>query len=245
MMLSPFSHGQTYVAPATVLPCDLRMQASAANMCFFQVGEYATNAKLLFVRVSALPHRLDETDSPRVFTTCLSAEQLAQALPYDRAMQARATHDVRELVELHARQMCGSVSVVAPAAAPAPSALAEDIMLVALPEVFVSCQTVQEAVADGQAPGEQAPQQKQRAWTRVMWLRAAIAMMRRQLAHVRGVPSLLSAFLIRLDHAMRSSFVAQHRLRQPLVCASPVFLEGRQVGWHLRIGIPVSTALAA
>ena len=118
-------------------------------------------------------------------------------------------------------------------------------MLVTLPEVFVSCQTVQKVVADGQAPGEQASQQKQRAWTRVMWLRAAIAMMRHQLAHVSHVHSGLSAFLIRLDHAMRSSFVAQHRLHQPLVCASPVFIEGRQVGWHLRIGIPVSTALAA
>src|SRR5579859_1921805 len=101
MTLPIISPDQTYVAPATLLPYDLRLHASAANLCYFQVVDHAIDAERLFVRMTALPHRLDETDSPRVFTVCLSREQLAQALPWDRAMQARPTSDVRELVELH------------------------------------------------------------------------------------------------------------------------------------------------
>lgn len=249
MILSSISPEHTYVALATLLPQQLRARASVANLCFFQVVDHAINAERLFVRVASLPHRLDDLGSPRVFTICLTAEQLTQALPWDRAMQTRATCDVRELVELHARQVCGGTvpsQPVAPIAAPASPRQQEDVELIALPEVFVSCETVQEVVVAMQPPPGNTPRQKQRKWARLTWLRAALAMVRRQLSHVIHLQSTFHASLARLDHTMRCVFVAQHRLRQPLVNASPVFIEGRQVGWHLRIGVPVSTpALAA
>ena len=247
MTLPTISREHTYVALATLLPRSLRPRASSANLCFFQVVDHTTDAERMFVRVAALPHRLDDLDTPRVFTICLSDEQLAQALPWDRAMQARATCDVRELVELHAKQRGGRVPVpsVAQMRAPDPTHQQENVELVALPEVFVSCETVQEAVVEMQPPPVNVPQQKQRRWVRLTWLHAAIAMLRRQCLHVAQLQGILYAYLAALDRAIRCAFVAQHRLHQPLVCATPVFIEGRQVGWRLRVGVPASTALAA
>jgi hypothetical protein len=231
--VSSYEDEHTYVALATLLPSDLRAQASAANLCFFQVVDHAAHAERLFVRATALPHRLNDLDAPRVFTVCLTTEQLAQALPWDRTMQARPTCDVRELVELHTKQVCAGTfpsQPVAPIAAPASPQQQENIELVTLPEVFVSCETVQEVIVEMQPPQRNAPQQKQQRWVRLTWLHAAIAMLRRQCSHVVQLQGILHAYLAALDHAIRCAFVVQHRLHQPLVCASPVFIEGRQVG---------------
>jgi hypothetical protein len=251
MNLPTISREHTYVALATLLPRSLRVQASIANLCFFQVVDHATDAEQLFVRVAALPHRLDDLDSPRVYTVCLSTEQLAQALLWDRTLQVRPTCDVRELVELHVKQAGDGILPVpdaAPAvAAPTPARPQEekDIELVAVQEVFVSCETVQKVAAGMQAPQGNTPRQKQRKWVRLTWLHAAIAMLRRLRSHVAQLQGILHAYLTALDHNIRCAYVAQHRLHQPLVCASPVFIEGQQVGWRLIVGVPVSTALAA
>jgi hypothetical protein len=248
MILPTISHEHTYVALAMLLPCGLRAHASTADLCFFQVVDHATDAERLFVRVAALPHRLDDLNSSRVFTLCLTTEQIVQALPWDRAMQARATCDMRELVELHAKQVGGATfpsKRVVPVASPAPAQQQEDVELFALPEVFVSCESVQEAAAEVQAPKRGVPWQKRRRWARLTWLRTAIAMLGRQLSHITQLQSALHAYLASLEHAMRTAFVAQKGSRQPLVCVSPVFIEGRQVGWHLRVGVPLPAALAA
>src|SRR6266566_10085373 len=156
MTLPTISRGHTYVALATLLPRSLRPQASSAHLCFFQVVDHTTDAERMFVRVAALPHRLDDLDAPRVFTICLSDEQLAQALPWDRAMQARPTCDVRELVELHVKHAGDGIAPVSHAApsvaAPVRSQEKKDIELVAVQEVFVSCETVQEVAVERQAP---------------------------------------------------------------------------------------------
>jgi hypothetical protein len=247
MILPTISYEHTYVALATMLPSRLRAQASSANLCFFQVVDHASDAERLFVRVAALPHRLDDLDAPRVFTLCLATEQLAQALLWDRAMQSRATCDVRELVELHTRQVGSKehISSIATVATPVLAQQQEDVDIVALPEVFVSCETVQEAAGEVQASHRNALHQKQQRWVHVTWLQAAIVMLRRQRMHVTQIQCVLHASLVALDRAIRCAFVAQHRWRQSLVAASPVFIEGRLVGWHLRIGIPVFIALAA
>jgi hypothetical protein len=248
LSFSSYEDEHTYVALATLLPSDLRAQASVANLCFFQIVDHATDAERLFVRAAALPHRLNDLDAPRVFTVCLTTGQLAQALLWDRAMQARPTCDVRELVELHTRQVCAGTfpsQPVSPIVAPASPQQQEDVELVALPEVFVSCETMQEVIVEVQAPQGNTPRQKQRKWVQLTWLHAAIAMLRRQCSHAAQLQGILHAYLAALDHAIRCAYVAQHRMHQPLVCAIPVFIEGRQVGWRLRIGVPASTALAA
>src|SRR5262249_44444914 len=148
----------------TLLPPALRHHASAAQLCYFRLAECAPQADRLFVRVSALPHRLDETNGPRVFTVCLTTEQIAQALLWDRTLQGLPTCEVRELVALHAQQVVGTSlalasplarAVTAPSAPVAaeteedlpPAGTQEGLSLVPLPEVFVSCETVQRVVA--------------------------------------------------------------------------------------------------
>lgn len=250
IVLPTHSRECTYVALATLLPCHLRLHASTAHLCYFQIVDHAPDAEQLFVRVAALPHRLNDLHSTRVFTLCLCRDQLAQALPWDRAMQARPTGDVRELVALHAQQLGGDTRSIPPvrtAAAPAPASDQHEEVKhthVALPEVFVSCETVQEVVAHGQVPDESASLHKQGRWVTCVWLQAAIAMLRRQRSHLAQATGKLHTFLASLDQAMRCAFVAQHRSRHSLVCANPVFLEGRHVGWHLLVNLPVTPTLA-
>jgi hypothetical protein len=247
MTILTISPEHTYVALATLLPCDLRAYASTAHLCYFQVVDHAPDAERLFVRATALPHRLDETDSPRVFTLCLSTEQLAQALPWDRAMQARPTCDVRDLVALHVQQMGGSLPDTAPVAAPAPaSQVEEDMMLAPLPEVFVSCETIAHVVEDERVLSSVMPKRRMVSWMRRTWLRAALAVVVRQLSHVNWrLQGQLHAFLASLERVLRGVFVAQHRTRQLLVCVSPVFIENRHIGWRVQVGVPVSVARAA
>ena len=247
MTLPTILRGHTYVALATLLPCDLRAYASSAHLCYFQVVDHAPDAERLFVRATALPHRLDETDSPRVFTLCLNTEQLAQALPWDRAMQARPTCDVRDLVVLHVQQMGGSLPAAAPVAAPTPASQAEeDMTLAPLPEVFVSCETVAQVAEDERILSSAMPKRRIVSWMRRTWLRAALAVVVRQLSHVNWrLQGQLHAFLASLERMLRCVFVAQHRTHQLLVCVSPVFIENRHVGWRVQVGVPVSAARAA
>ena len=245
MTLPTISPGHTYVALATLLPCDLRAYASTAHLCYFQVVDHAPDARRLFIRATALPHRLDEPDSPRVFTLCLSTDQLAQALPWDRAMQARPTCDVRDLVELHVQQMGGSLPTTAPVAAPVSQA-EEDVTLAPLPEVFVSYETVAQVAEDERVLSSVMPKRRIVSWMRRTWLRAALAVVKRQLSHVNWrLQGQLHAFLASLERVLRGVFVAQHRTRQLLVCVSPVFIENRHVGWRVQFGVPVSAARAA
>ncbi|MFL5657359.1 MAG: hypothetical protein ACJ8CB_24655 [Ktedonobacteraceae bacterium] len=247
MTVTTFSPEHIYVAPATLLPCDLRAHASTASLCYFQVVDHAPHAERLFVRVTALPHRLDEADSPRVFTVCLRTEKLEQALPWDRAMQDRATCDVRELVECHVQQLGGMLPATAPVAAPALTpAKEEDATLAPLPAIFVSCETVAQVAEDERILSSVMPKRHIISWTRRTWLRAALAVVMRQLSHINWrLHDHLYAFLASLESALRSVFVTQHRTRQQLVCASPVFIEDRQVGWRVQVGVPVPAALAA
>jgi len=70
---------QTYVAQAALFPTQLRPQINCAGLCYFQLV-HAVGPNYL-VRVVALPHRLNDVHSRRVFTARLDAEQIAQALP--------------------------------------------------------------------------------------------------------------------------------------------------------------------
>ncbi len=241
MNLDTIMPEQTYVALATLLPSDLRPHASCACMCFFQVERSAGGSQHT-VRVAALPHRLGDTKSTRVFLFSLSDEQLAQALPWDRPLQALPTCEVREQVEAHVRAVGGTLPPAEPTALPA-SPVQHEVQFVALPEVFVSCETLQDALTEVDAPTQEFPTQQRRFWMQRVWLRAAVAMLRRQLAHVNQACQVtLHAFLKHLDGAVRSVFVAAHHSQYPLVHASPAYCGDRHVGWHLRIGVPLPLA---
>jgi hypothetical protein len=258
----------TYVAlAATLLPPELQVHASAAGLCFLRVVDHADQAKGVFVRVTALPHRLDDMDSSRVFTLYLSREQLAQALPWDRQMQARATCDVRELVTFQSQGVftirvdAGQLASKLPfpsqnephptnrTTRPHPQERREQadhladqpqetITLLPLPELFVSSQTVQEiATATPNAPSRTGSVPGRLSWTRFAWLHAALAMVRRQMSHAQ------QAFA-KLDTLLENVIATQRHLRQSLVSASAVYVGERLVGWRLQIAYPVREVLA-
>src|SRR2546423_8364604 len=109
-------------------------------------------------------------------------------------------------------------------AVPAPPEQERQVMtLLPLPEVFVSCQTVNETVAEVPEPPLDGATFRLTRWTRLVWLRAALAMVRRQLAHSRQV-------FHKLDILLDKVIGAQRRLRQALVSASAVYVGERLVG---------------
>ena len=109
--------------------------------------------------------------------------------------------------------------------------------LLPLPEVFVSCQTVNETVAEAPEPPFAGSAFRLTRWTRLVWLHAALAMVRRQLVHSR------QAFH-KLDILLDKVIGAQRHLRQALVSASAVYVGERLVGWRLKIALPVVEVLA-
>jgi len=102
----------------------------------------------------------------------------------------------------------------------------QTITLLPLPEVFVSCQTVNETVAEAPEPPFEGAAFRLTRWTRLVWLHAALAMVRRQLAHSRQI-------FHKLDILLDKVIGAQRRLRQALVSANAVYVGERLVGWRL------------
>ena len=241
----------TYVAlAATLLPPDLQAQASAAGLCHVQVTGY-TVANQHCIQVAALPHRFEEaTSSRRVFTLWVDAEQLSHALPWDRSLQGLPTCDVREHLLAQAvalkdapshsiaTQMPEHRSVDGPELQePLAPQQDETTVLLPLPELFVSCETVHEAVAEAAEPLLPRSSGRRTSWTRLAWLHAALAMVRRQMSHA------CQAFM-KLDILLEKVIATQRRFHQSLVSASAVYVGERLVGWRLQIAYPMREVLA-
>jgi hypothetical protein len=251
MNLSVCSTDTTYVGLATaLLPAELQLQASAAGLCYLRIASLDEEQAVL--QVAALPHRLQDTAaSRRVFTIWVATPQLAYVLPWDRALQRLPTCDVRECLQaqLFAVPLSASDGSMLPVCAASLEGEPEDaepasqeqehqtITLLPLPEVFVSCQTVNETVAEAPDPPFDGAAFRLTRWTRLMWLHAALAMVRRQLAHSRQV-------FHKLDILLDKVIGAQRRLRQALVSASAVYIGERLVGWRLEIALPLVEVLA-
>lgn len=256
-MLFPSQHeypqDTTYVAlAATLLPPELQMQASAAGLCHVQITGYMV-ADQHCIQVAALPHRFDEaSDSRRVFTVWVDAEQLTSLLPWDRSLQALPTCEVRARLLLHPQHELpfrNEPHLEDRVARPHPQEPREHIdhldqqpqetiTLLPLPELFVSSQTVQEIAAETpNKPLQAGSVSGRRSWTRLTWLHAALAMVRRQMSHAH------QAFA-KLDTLLENVIATQRHLRQSLVSASEVYVGKQLVGWRLQIAYPVREVLA-
>jgi hypothetical protein len=251
MNLSLCSADTTYVGlAAALLPYELQLQASAAGLCHLRI--VALDEGQAVLQVAALPHRLhDATSSRRVFTIWVAAPQLEHVLPWDRSLQGLPTCDVRECLQelMFAVPLSANNESTLPACAasleeepenvePAPQEQErQGVTLLPLPEVFVSCQTVNEAVAEAPEPPFDGSVFRLTRWTRLVWLHAALAMVRRQLTHSRQI-------FHKLDILLDKVIGAQRRLRQALVSANAVYVGRRLVGWRLKIALPLVEVLA-
>jgi hypothetical protein len=253
MNLSLYSADTIYVAlAASILPPDLQAYASAAGLCHLLITP--VDEKQCLLQVAALPHRLHDTaSSKRVFTLWVETERLAHSsvLPWDRTLQSLPTCDVRECLQaqLFAVPLSASDDGTLPVCAaslegepedaePTPQEQERQVMtLLPLPEIFVSCQTISETVAEAPEPPFTGSAVRLTRWTRLVWLHAALAMVRRQLAHSRQM-------FHKLDILLDKVIGAQRRLRQALVSASAVYVGERLVGWRLKIALPMVEVLA-
>jgi hypothetical protein len=95
-----------FVAPARILPPDLRLRASCAGLCYFVLEGAPDEAGHTLVRVAPLAERLD-VHAHAVYAR-LGPEELAQALPVTRELRSLPTCDLRWQVEGHAYQVTGS-----------------------------------------------------------------------------------------------------------------------------------------
>lgn len=235
----------TYVALAeTILPDELRPYASAAGLCHFHVT--FSGEKKSLIRVAALPHRLDDGATSRhVFTIWVNTEQLDSALSWDRALQNLPTCEVREQLEARLSPCFSSFrEEILPttcneeltSTGETVAQRHEEVTLVPLPELFVSVETVNEAAHEQSGASPTLPTHPTR-WTRFIWLRAALAMVRRQAQHTHCV-------FDRLDILLNKVISMQHRVRSSLVSASPVHIGNRLVGWKLQIAFPLLEVLA-
>jgi hypothetical protein len=239
----------TYVALATtLLPSELQPYASAAGLCHLRIT--STNDENCLIQVAALPHRLHDITSfasRRVFTVWVDPEQLEHALPWDRTLQNLPTFEVRERLEEEAQMFPFPLSetddtTLSTCAKPVPLVETtgqehQTMTLIPLPELFVSCETVNETVTEVPEPPFDGSALRLNRWTRLVWLHAALAMVRRQLAHTRQV-------FFKLDVLLDKVIAEQRHLHQSLVSANAVYVGKRLVGWRLRIALPMMEVLA-
>ena len=141
---------RVYVALADILPLELRPQASCAGLCYLVVEQHI-QAGSYRVKAAALPQRLSDPRCHRVFTVFVEADELAQVLPYDRALQSIPTCDLRELLEQRGSGgrdlLCAPGEEQRNGSAPSLVALepSREERAALLPELFVSQQTVADA----------------------------------------------------------------------------------------------------
>ena len=240
------SYSQTYVALATLLPPELRPRASCAGLCYIELARQVSS-DLYRARVVALPHYLNGSYPRKVYPVYLSDEEVAQALPYERDLQHLSTCDLREAVEQHVRQTGGSRSVREEAhlvSGATPDKLAEKPLVEGVVKVYVSSQTVEDAAAMIAEPGrEGARKLGRRTMLQLIWLKAALLMMRRQLASAgKGCREQWYRVYRNVYRSLEHLMQFCQRTSKVIACAGPVSLGNRQVGWHVHVRIPAQRA---
>ena len=244
---------RVYVALADILPPELRPQASCAGLCYLVVEQHM-QAGSYHVKVAALPQRLSDSRCHRVFTVFVEADELVQALPYDRALQSMPTCDLRELLEQGARGSSGIDLLCAPGEVQrngsAPSLVAlepsREERAALLPELFVSLQTVADAAeVVGALPGGGSSKRRRLHVLQFIWIQAAMMMARRQMESAKwSLRRDLHATYGKLHAYLCRVFEACHQAYRMFASARPAYVEDRQVGWYIQVGVPASLLAA-
>jgi len=182
----------------------------------------------------------------------LTEEALYFALPWDIRLQGKCSGDILTAMQAHA-QAIRPVQRVVPESFQSQREYPrydtsqshpqeqpktpEAATLIPLPELFVSYQTVDEVITESLEPSYTDIPSHPTSWARLVWLRAALAMVRRQMRHSRQV-------FAKLDVLLDKVVDAQCHMRQSLVSANPVQIGNRLVGWRLTIALPLAEVLA-
>lgn len=246
---------QTYVALATILPEEQRVQASCAGLCFVQILDLDKEAQQYHIGVAAISSFLDAANPGKVQHLTLTKNQLRQMLPWDRTLQRLETCCVREVLQVYVYRL-GAVEISAhpykleddslpvqqPTQAPDVQRKRSKVVWTALPEVFVSATTAQDLADRIKKSAEHGG--KKTCPQRLFWLKTMIAALNRQLQHLNARSHAafcdLCTKLLATAEGMVSAFKRRNRLNNLcfLVNAIPLRQDGHWLGWHLVIWLP-------
>src|SRR5437588_4276728 len=242
---------RVYVALADILPPELRPQASCAGLCYLVVEQHIL-AGSYRIKAAALPQRLIDPRSHRVFTVFVEADELVQALPYDRALQSMPTCDLRELLE---QRGSGGIDLLCAPGEEQRNGSALSLVALEpsreeraalLPELFVSQQTVADAAEVVDAPPGGGTSKRRRLHVlQFIWIQAAMMMARRQMESAKwSLQRNLHATYSQLHAYLCQVFEACHQTYRIFASARPAYVEDRQVGWYIQVGVPASLLAA-
>lgn len=247
-----FGHLGVVVLPSETLCSEVQASQSPTGLVYAQIlrpcGDVSIpGGSLYWVEVASTPDMFQSpTGCEETERVILTEEALYFSVPFDVRVQGKSPQDMLRIMEAHAQAVRPAERTFQSRCENSPQydtvplhpqEQPETTMLIPLPELFVSVQTVDETVAEAPEPLQNHIPAHPTAWARLVWLRAALAMVRRQMNHCRQAFNKLDILLDRV-------LSAQRHMRQSLVCASPVHVGGRLVGWRLQIALPMTEVLA-
>jgi hypothetical protein len=233
---SPISTNDTFVFPVEGLDPNTAPLA-CAGLLYANVVRPIDDEDIL-VRVAGLLDRIG--DKARSYVVIFKRSLLSKAFTLDDEARKLPTCELRELVQAHA-----STDIPLPESAlqdttsSSHSREEAEADLIPLPELFVSCETMQTASGSMGIQAESATilfsTQKR---NQLCWLRAALLGLQRQIALAKNHPHLMH-FLKKLDALIRHVLVSHRYLHRWILNATPVIVGDRLVGWRLRVGYPL------
>ena len=229
----PPDREQLFLAPAALLPADLRALCSCAGLFYARVWDVleTDEGPVYDLEVAALARYFTgpgTTYQQHVRGFDLPANQFTFFLEWDRALDAMATSDVRDLVEEHARR-----ATIAIPAEPVALEREEEADLLPLPQMFVTRTAVRDALDKTQA------NEHGRRIVQTALLEAALETLSEQLEQ-RWMGQQERCQLERCYEQIRAvqQWRRTRRTWQRVVAFAPVLDQGRR-GWDIVIGVPV------
>lgn len=239
---SPISTNDTFVFPVEGLDPNTAPLA-CAGLLYAHVVRPIDDEDIL-VRVAGLLDRIG--DKARSYVVIFKRSLLSRAFTLDDEIRKLPTCDLRELVRAHSSIDAEPLQESALQDTTSSSPLARGEVgadLIPLPEMFISQETMQAACAtmETQAKPTTIVFSKQKH-DQLCWLRAALFGLQRQIALAKDRPHLMH-FFKKLDAIIRHVLVSHRYLHRWILNASPVIVGGRLVGWRLRVGFPLKSAV--
>jgi len=235
------------VAPASILPADLRSLYSSAGLCYYISSGRPDRKGQQEVTVAALPDRLRPHSTGRICSLVLSEEQRALALEYTPARASMPTCDLRDLVMEQCLRIAPEsaetlqepeherTNVVQQVQQPATQRIPP---LQRLETVFVPNRHVYDMAKRMQTNTTVTRHRREK-----LWLCAALLTLKLQRSFAGGIKLQQN---IDLDWNIRCVLVTHlYRRGLPqLIEADPVYTRGKIVGYDIHILVPVEQLAA-
>jgi hypothetical protein len=263
MYLQPGSYNMYWMIESSALPDialedgrNLRDVVSIKGVSFGQLVRPISDDLYSFRFARSFDHIEDPTYAEQIY---LDGDQFERAIPWCKSLEYLTLSELREQIQAHApKDTCIALieqeqkpPATPPTPVPSPSSQEEEIEVLMHDArslectVYVSVKTVEEtqqAMEDSKEAAAYKGISNMRAWLQWSWLRAALNSLLRQIALVSEQSKLSGSkgLLIELEATIRRVLVSRHHYRQRLVKAEPVYFDKRQIGWYVKVDVPLA-----